>query len=1095
MAWSIIFDSPDKNNLWVPYDWKPDHEYLVYALGLHKTSELECHHFFTIDNTLTPGDQAYTHRGYDSYFFMEHGANKGFRSVGFNSDSPIVRILERPLAIGTTSEDSENWERVPITPGPKVYYDWLDGYEYIAYTRTTASAHTWHAKKFVTCTYAFAAEALSDVDLGGGRSFHGNIWWGYLAFWRKTPGGQAGLDTQKFGSTVNPEVFALYRRKIRIVNKKEGKLGWEVVQDAGLQGIHVDRLAMDWPYDAEIVMNHTDPYGKWEMFSASLFTDKKMLNTSVLRSKWRWNGVLCNPGSSSCAIWFLMDWVHNRGYKSLSYDSKKYTPKVFQTYVRVYPSHQVVLPKPDPEPAVPCEDRCYVVDTVWQQIARVELYFINPPDWANRKYEYEWGGDLGKGDVELVGVEDGGRVAVIRLVRTLALEDKDGSVDFNIECKVIDVEYKTLGVTDTASAKITFELPCVTDRNNPDIMVEDIQILELNENRKIPVRVFLSEAYRGAEPLCVDWETRDGTAVSDMRVQALAYDTGGKPFITIIENADRRVYIDGGFPKYYNQHAGSWDTVEIHINTLKFTKNLINWLTKDSTKPNVVLLGDKGSQYQVEGNANTGFGAIFNRACNDMGIPLVVHTVDDLMLLDYESILDTARCVIYFSSRYTLDQVLPPVFVTTLADRNARGLGVAIISDHGDNAGTEGFFRGANDFLDPTFGVRMKGYIDRNGMNLQVNSFKPHVLWDGLTGRFASNVSEAYVDAVDQEPDYVADRGTVCFVSGEQEKLVEVEIVGDLVEEDNEYFDIMLSNNTWGTIVKNVGRVTITDDDAEPCGVSTSSGGFGVTETWHNLGSIAGTVTVSYQMLHQPDMMEIFYDGVIVATTGGFVMGSGTISFEYPGYVSGKPAKCLIRMTGQQSGTMWSYTMNCISEPEPPETPVVDGEGSGDGGGCLVYGTMISMADGSFKPVEQVVIGDAVRSIRVIGSPDSTLTGDDYMKWSSDILDVEFTESVVVNNDLDSYKEYYKITASGLIDLHITLEHPVLVKTSGKWKWIQPKDIAVGDIILHERHGELEITSCTLILESVKTANLNVENVDTYIANGLLVHNNENQKN
>ena len=32
----------------------------------------------------------------------------------------------------------------------------------------------------------------------------------------------------------------------------------------------------------------------------------------------------------------------------------------------------------------------------------------------------------------------------------------------------------------------------------------------------------------------------------------------------------------------------------------------------------------------------------------------------------------------------------------------------------------------------------------------------------------------------------------------------------------------------------------------------------------------------------------------------------------------------------------------------------------GSGGGCFIAGTMISMADGSLKPVEQVDIGDIV---------------------------------------------------------------------------------------------------------------------------------------
>ncbi|MBL7429527.1 hypothetical protein, partial [Escherichia coli] len=89
-------------------------------------------------------------------------------------------------------------------------------------------------------------------------------------------------------------------------------------------------------------------------------------------------------------------------------------------------------------------------------------------DWQNRPYEYEWGGDLGNGQIELVETLEGGRIAKIRLAKELQMADADGEITFNITCLVSDVQYSTIGITDTAEAQITFELPCVFEGNDPD---------------------------------------------------------------------------------------------------------------------------------------------------------------------------------------------------------------------------------------------------------------------------------------------------------------------------------------------------------------------------------------------------------------------------------------------------------------------------------------------------------------------------------------------------------------------------------------------------------------------------------------------------
>ena len=92
-----------------------------------------------------------------------------------------------------------------------------------------------------------------------------------------------------------------------------------------------------------------------------------------------------------------------------------------------------------------------------------------------------------------------------------------------------------------------------------------------------------------------------------------------------------------------------------------------------------------------------------------------------------------------------------------------------------------------------------------------------------------------------------------------------------------------------------------------PCGTGVGSGGAGITRKRHSLGLIPGTVTATYEMYGVPDQMDIFLDGVLVATTGGPVSGSGTLSFVYD--ATGQTF-CTVVVTGP-SGTAWNYTISC----------------------------------------------------------------------------------------------------------------------------------------------------------------------------------------
>ena len=105
----------------------------------------------------------------------------------------------------------------------------------------------------------------------------------------------------------------------------------------------------------------------------------------------------------------------------------------------------------------------------------------------------------------------------------------------------------------------------------------------------------------------------------------------------------------------------------------------------------------------------------------------------------------------------------------------------------------------------------------------------------------------------------------------------------------------------------------------QPCNSSTVSGGQGVTVTTHELGQTSGTFAFTYNAQIQPDLFEIFYEGSLIFTTGGPVPGSATRTVTY----SGTSTQIVVRVTGPETGTLWSYVVGCpagVSTPTPTPT-------------------------------------------------------------------------------------------------------------------------------------------------------------------------------
>ena len=169
------------------------------------------------------------------------------------------------------------------------------------------------------------------------------------------------------------------------------------------------------------------------------------------------------------------------------------------------------------------------------------------------------------------------------------------------------------------------------------------------------------------------------------------------------------------------------------------------------------------------------------------------------------------------------------------------------------------------------------------------------------------------------------------------------------------------------------------------------------------------------------------------------------------------------------------------------------GPSGGTGGGCHLAGTMIEMSDGTFKAIENIEVGDSVRSIAVSGLSQEENA---WTTWSTPIAEFGSNHATAVVQSIDQRQfNAYRSINNDL--LKITYEHPLLSKKDDVVAYRQVQHLEVGDSLWYRNAQNnmewLEITSMTveqLENEAIfDTWTIDVENEDGYFANGVVAHN------
>ncbi len=166
------------------------------------------------------------------------------------------------------------------------------------------------------------------------------------------------------------------------------------------------------------------------------------------------------------------------------------------------------------------------------------------------------------------------------------------------------------------------------------------------------------------------------------------------------------------------------------------------------------------------------------------------------------------------------------------------------------------------------------------------------------------------------------------------------------------------------------------------------------------------------------------------------------------------------------------------------DTPPTDtGGGGGSDGGCLLYGTQILLSNGSTKNIEDLEIGDLVKTVAIAGLNSEIETA--WKTFSSNQFSPTEESSVVVGIQKSQFSFYFLINEQ----LKITFEHPVFISRNNVYAFLRANDLVMGDKIFHYTLGWQEVISKERIDQTVNVVNINVESQDTYFADSFLVHN------
>lgn len=202
--------------------------------------------------------------------------------------------------------------------------------------------------------------------------------------------------------------------------------------------------------------------------------------------------------------------------------------------------------------------------------------------------------------------------------------------------------------------------------------------------------------------------------------------------------------------------------------------------------------------------------------------------------------------------------------------------------------------------------------------------------------------------------------------------------------------------------------------------------------------------------------------------------------------------------TGNQQSDTMTIAVSATGATDDSNTATLT-KNAAAGGGCFIAGTPVLMSNGTIKNIEDIVVGDVLSSMTIDGM---TLDGD----WDSykDFTTNDISSSSLSTADVESVRIYEdhllskRISLSNGETMTVTAYHPLFVYRDGNYIWVKPEEEFTGDNVLlstdklvNKDKQLITIQSMEDISDSVNVYTLDVEDLDVYFVNGVLVHNKE----
>ena len=519
--WNEIYRHSGSKRTWFGHDWQPNREYMVHVVEARKDDEVG-HGVIKIPDMdigqPTSGTIGWRATGLDQVMaatVTQYGYKKLEIVRSSSSACYILSIREREL-----SPDPNNWSLDPnddtyafqewnTTKGRSLTLNFETGYEYLFVVQNDdSSSEKWYsAVPFLNHAdpYRFASKIHSRMVFYSGMPGWDN--------WFRLSG--TGVNTSTtFKGPRSHQMHKIYRRRIEEdPNKGFYNTFTTVSKFSSIVKAKTNISKAIMPPEEEYMFATLDTKGSDELcIQGQAFLDVDLLQYSDSQGRDRgfavtggrdhWFAIYGLPTSSFWTINFL-DGDGIQIYQR---------PKMYE-YVEPDPDPEPEPePEPEPDPMVPCEDRCLGLGETFSAEARVEVNFIDPPDWELRRYSYAWKSN--DRSLKLKGTEADGRIGIFQLRHTMGEDDDRAVKQYDISVTVSDNDYQEAGVQDTDTATLTFELPCLVVNNTTEFRINDVSVPECTgsmQDTTARFTVSANEAVVG-DARTVDWSANAGSA-------------------------------------------------------------------------------------------------------------------------------------------------------------------------------------------------------------------------------------------------------------------------------------------------------------------------------------------------------------------------------------------------------------------------------------------------------------------------------------------------------------------------------------------------------------------------------------------------------